>query len=156
MKHSLLVLCLVLPFFGLVCGCDDTSTTDTTTTTDVDPPTMELVSPTEGACVEIGTDPNVRVPFVLKTAWLYLRPPGVCGDSAQCGHLVLWANDKLVARASAAVIEWDMVTVIERYGEFKIRIKAVTDAGGDILDAEGKPLEVTRTITTAASCAANP
>jgi hypothetical protein len=136
-------------------GCEDDSTS-TTDGTVVDPPTMELVSPADGACVAIGTDPNVRVPFVLKTSWLYLRPPGICGDSVQCGHLELWVNDKLIQRASTTVVEWDMVSVIERYGDFVIRIAAVTDAGKSILDADGQPLELTRTVTTAESCPSNP
>ena len=46
--------------------------------------------------------------------------------------------------------------LIERYGEFAIRIEAVTDAGKSILDADGKPLEVNRVITTAETCPANP
>jgi len=117
---------------------------------------MQLVSPVEGACIAIGTDPNVSVPFVLKTSSLYLRPPGFCGEAAQCGQLLLWANDKRVARAATEVIEWEMVTVIERFGDFAIRIAAVTDADKSILDANKKPLEVTGTITTAETCPANP
>lgn len=117
---------------------------------------MELVSPEDGACVAIGSDPNARVPFVLKTTWLYLRPPGICGDGAQCGQLVLWIDDELRARTASNVIEWDVASVVDRYGEFHARIAAVTDEGKSINDAEGKPLEVTRTFTTAVSCPANP
>lgn len=136
-------------------GCEDDSTSDDTSTT-VEPPTMELVSPEEGACVAIDSDPNAVVPFVLKTTWLYLRPPGVCGDAVQCGHLQLWVNDKLVARVTSSVVEWDVATVINRYGDFQIRIVAVTDAGESIVDAEDQPLVVTRTITTAEKCPSEP
>ena len=156
MRRRHLALCSLLALSCVFLGCTDDTTTDDTETTHVDPPTMELVSPAEGACVAIGSDPNVRIPFVLKTSWLYLRPPGVCGEAAQCGQLLLWANDKLVERSSSNVIEWDMFTVIERYGEFKIRIAAFYDTGANILNAEGKPLELTRTITTAVSCPAEP
>jgi len=136
---------------GLLSGCEDESS-DTTETTDVAPPTMELVSPVEGACVTIGDDPDTHVSFILKTSALYLRPPGICEDSVQCGQLLLWANDKLYHRSAKNVIDWDMSTVIHRYGEFVIRIEAVTDAGASILDANDKPLVVTRTITTAVLC----
>lgn len=155
MRGRHLALCSLLTVASAVLGCEE----DETTTTDavvVDPPTMELVSPAEGACVAIGSDPDARIPFVLKTTWLYLRPPGICGDSAQCGHLELWVDDKLVTSASTTVIEWEMVTVIQRYGDFVIRIAAVTDDGKSIPDADGKALEVTRTITTADSCPTEP
>ena len=155
MRGRHLAFCSLVAAASVVLGCEEDSTTTTDAVT-VDPPTMELVSPAEGACISIGTDPDARVPFVLKTSWLYLRPPGICGDSVQCGHLELWVDDKLVERASTTVIEWDLVTVIERYGDFAIRIAAVTDAGKSIPDADDKPLEVTRTITTAESCPTKP
>ncbi len=154
MRRSLLALCTVLAFSSLLIGCEDESTSDTTTT--LEPPTLELVSPADGACVAIGSDPNAHVPFVLKTSYLYLRSPGVCGDAAQCGHLELWVNDEIVARFTSNVVEWDLANVADRYGDFQIRIVAVTDAGESIVDADGEPLVVTRTITTAESCPNNP
>lgn len=150
-----LALCSLLVASSLALGCEDDSTS-TDEGTQVEPPTMELTSPTEGACISIGTDPEARIPFVLKTSWLYLRPPGICGDSVQCGHLVLWIDDKIVAASSTSVIEWNVASVIDRYGEFHARIAAVTDEGANILDAENLPLEVTRTITTAESCPNTP
>jgi hypothetical protein len=155
MRGRLLALCSLLAVASLVLGCEDDATTTTAAVT-VDPPTMDLLSPVDGACVSIGTNPDVRIPFVLKTTWLYLRPPGICGDSVQCGQLELWVDDKLVQRASTTVIEWQMVTVVERYGEFMIRIAAVTDDGKSIPDADGNALEVTRTITTAETCPTMP
>jgi hypothetical protein len=155
MRGRYLALYSLLAISNVVLGCT-TDSTSTTAAATVDPPTMELVSPAEGACIAIGTDPNVSIPFVLKTSSLYLRPPGICGDAVQCGQLVLWVNDKQVQRASTSVIEWDLVTTVERYGDFAIRIEAVTDAGKSILDADGKPLEVNRVITTAETCLANP
>lgn len=118
---------------------------------------MELQSPAEGACVAIGTDPNALVSFVLKTSWLYLRPPGVCGEAVQCGQLVLWINDEIVARAASNVIEWDVASAVNRYGEFHAKILAVTDEGKHIVGADGKTdLMVTRTFTTAVSCPVTP
>ena len=155
MRGRHLALCSLLAAASVVLGCEADSTTTTAVVT-VEPPTMELASPAEGACVAIGSDPDARIHFELKTTWLYLRAPGICGDSVQCGQLELWVNDKLVERASTTVIEWEMVTVIERYGDFDIRIAAVTDVGKSILDADGNPLEVTRTITTAESCPTKP
>lgn len=155
MGRRTLALCSLLALSSVFLGCEEETSTDTDGT-QVEPPTMELLRPAAGACVAIGSDPDVRIPFELKSTWLYLRPPGFCGEAVQCGQLVLWVNDKLVARASTSVIEWDMVTVIDRYGEFNIRIAAITDAGESILNAEGKPLEVTLTITTAVSCPAEP
>jgi hypothetical protein len=156
MRGRYLALCSLLAVSVVLLGCEEEDSSTETETIQVDPPTMELVSPADGDCVAIGSDPDVRIPFELKSSWLYLRPPGYCGESVQCGHLLLWANDKIVARSSTSVIEWEMTTVINRYGEFKIRIVAVTDAGAIIPDADGNPLEVTTTITTAVSCPAEP
>lgn len=148
-------LCLLAATMAaFLCGCED-DTTDTTETVDVGPPTMELVSPVEGACVAIGDEPDTRLPFILKTSALYLRPPGICGDAVQCGQLLLWANDKFYQRSATNVIDWELSSVINRYGEFLIKIEAVTDAGDPILDADGAPLVATRTITTAVSCEAS-
>ncbi|HMY16797.1 MAG TPA: hypothetical protein PKA58_10800 [Polyangium sp.] len=156
-----LALFIALAASSSLLGCEDETTTDDSV--QVEPPTMELQSPAEGACVAIGADPNARVSFVLKTSWLYLRPPGVCGEAAQCGQLVLWINDEIVARAASNVIEWDVASAVNRYGEFHARIAAVADDGKLIADtgkyvaeAGDKPLEVTRTFTTAVTCPANP
>jgi hypothetical protein len=151
MKRKTLALWAVLAVAMSSLGCEEETTTDTESV-EVDPPTMELVSPAEGACVSIGTDPNARVSFVLKSTWLYLRPPGICGTGVQCGQLALWVDDTLVTRAATNVIEWEVATVPNRYGEFKFRIEALTDAGKAITDADDKPLVATRTITTAVAC----
>jgi hypothetical protein len=154
MRRLHAALCSLVAASALIlCGCEE-DTTDTTETEDVGPATMELVSPAEGACVPIGSDPDTHVSFVLKTSALYLRAPGICGDAVQCGQLLLWANDKLYERSASNVIEWDLVNVIDRYGEFSIKIAAVTDSDAPINDAEGAPLVVTRSITTAVSCEA--
>lgn len=80
----------------------------------------------------------------------------MCGEAVQCGQLVLWINDEIVARAASNVIEWDVANTVNRYGEFQARIAAVADDGKRIVDADGKPLELTRTITTADECPVNP
>lgn len=154
MKRSSLALCALFAVSNLLLGCEDETTTDDTT--QVDPPTMELQSPAEGACVAIGSDPNARVSFVLKTTWLYLRAPGICGDAVQCGQLILWIDDVQVTRAASNVIEWDVATVPNRYGQFQARIEARSDTGEQIKDGEGNPLVATRTFTTAVSCPAAP
>lgn len=154
MKRSTLALCTLFAISNLLLGCEDETTTDEGT--QVEPATMELESPAEGACIAIGSDPNARVSFVLKTTWLYLRAPGVCGDSVQCGQLVLWIDNEQVTRAASNVIEWDVATVPNRYGQFTARIEARTDAGKNINDADGKPLIATRTFTTAVTCPVQP
>lgn len=154
MKRSTFALCTLFAVSNLLLGCEEETTTEEGV--EVDPPTMELESPAEGACVSIGTDPSARVSFVLKTTWLYLRAPGICGDSVQCGQLVLWIDDVQVTRAASNVIEWDVATVPNRYGQFEARIEARTDTGKNINDAEGKPLVATRSFTTAVSCPAAP
>lgn len=154
MNRRHLAICVVLATSTSLLGCEEETTAEDTV--QVEPPTMELTSPADGACVSIGTNPNARVSFVLKTSWLYLRPPGVCGEAVQCGQLVLWINDEIVARAASNVIEWDVANTVNRYGEFQARIAAVADDGKRIVDADGKPLELTRTITTADECPVNP
>lgn len=154
MNRRHLAICVVLATSTSLLGCEEETTSEDSV--QVEPPTMELTSPADGACVSIGTNPNARVSFVLKTSWLYLRPPGVCGEAVQCGQLVLWINDEIVARAASNVIEWDVANTVNRYGEFQARIAAVADDGKRIVDADGKPLELTRTITTADECPVNP
>lgn len=155
MNRRTLALCTLFAVSNLLLGCEDETTTEDEGVK-VDPPTMELVSPAEGACIAIGSDPSARVSFVLKTTWLYLRAPGICGDSAQCGQLVLSIDGVQVTRAASNVIEWDVATVPNRYGQFQARIEALTESGEAINDADGKPLVATRSFTTAVSCPAEP
>jgi len=154
MNRRTLALCTLFAASNLLLGCEDETTTDEGVT--VDPPTMELTSPAEGACVAIGSEINSRVSFVLKTSWLYLRAPGICGEAVQCGQLVLSIDGDQVTRAATNVIEWDVASVPNRYGQFEARIEALKDSGEPIEDAAGEPLVATRSFTTAVSCPAEP
>ncbi|MDI1444725.1 hypothetical protein [Polyangium sp. 6x1] len=142
-----LVLCA-----ALLAGCTDESDDSSTATTETDPPTISLKSPADGACISIGEAPDVRIPFVLEVKALFLRPPGLCGATAACGHLELSANGKVVNRGSGTVVELPMIGVADRYGTFDVEIVVVDDAGEPLQGGEGSVLRVNRTITTAPSC----
>ena len=73
-------------------ACDDT----TTTTTSIGPtgnPTLVFADPSSAEpgplCVEVNDDPEFAFPLLVEVEELLLRPPGLCGVAAQCGHLAL-------------------------------------------------------------------
>jgi hypothetical protein len=49
-------------------------------------PTLEIVWPTAGATVELGTDPERAIGVIVKSNFA-LVPAGDCGANSECGHV---------------------------------------------------------------------
>jgi hypothetical protein len=152
-------------------GC----TTDTTSTVDPGPtgePTIELVSPMNGACVEVPNGPSPFVQLVAHVSQLQLSPPGTC-TVAQCGHLRLSANGILVGGATSttagppdggyavANLDLDLTRLPTVYGDIVAKIELiddandVDDAGSPVVPHDGgfERLSSSVTFTTRPSCA---
>ncbi len=159
MTRRLLAFSRCLRSFGtlfvaaaLLVGCTEDSQETTTETGSTEPPKFSIKSPAEGACISIGDEPDVGIPFVLEVEALTLRPPGFCQGTAGCAHLVLSANGKVMNRGSGTVLEFPMIGVADRYDQFDVEIIAAGDDGSPLVGGEGSVLRATRTITTAVSC----
>ncbi len=98
-------LCLVLPMALAAC----TSTTEPTTDVGpTGPASLAFVDPAPGgapACRAIGTDVTARVPLLLATTNVILRPPNACGTFVQCGHLKLFVDGQLNNEAAALGVD---------------------------------------------------
>lgn len=161
---------LTLAILGaaLVAGCSD----DPTEVIDPGPtgnPSIAFQDPPSGGaptCVSIGEDANSRVPLLVKVSELLLRPPGGCGDIAQCGHLVLYANDVLNNETAARAVDLLVYKLGDPYHDgsvhagsdapdvLRVRVEAVDDAGEPLLDDEGVELVDSVELITVVDCAA--
>jgi hypothetical protein len=139
-------------------------------------PTMviSLPTPTAGAemlCVSIGDDVDAEVPILVEVEELILRPPGICGDFLQCGHLALYANDVLNNESAVRSVHLLLRKLADRYHDSKdtltLRVDVLNDAGDPIKDQgiaaskddDGRPpapLSAELTLCTVPDCNALP
>ncbi|MBI4703607.1 MAG: hypothetical protein HY744_21050 [Deltaproteobacteria bacterium] len=133
-------------------------------------PALAIVEPLgtaqSPACASIGTDPGYRLLVLVAPTELLLRPPGLCGEAVQCGHLELYVEGVLNNRGSCAAIELLLRRLADRYhdgsihartGEpdvLHVRVDVVGDAGDPLLDRTGKPLSAETVLVTVPDCAA--
>ncbi len=156
-----------LPLLAGVVACDD----DELTPIDFGPtgsPHIAFAEPASAAgepvCVEVTTETDFRVPLLIETDEVVLRPPGTCGLYAQCGHLQLFANDVLNNEGAVRAIDLLMRKLADRYhdgsvhagsGEpdlLRLRIQLVNVNGEPLLDHEGEPLADELELITVPSC----
>jgi hypothetical protein len=120
------------------------------------PPSVQFVHPEptgEPICVSIGDDANTRVPLLVATDEIRLRPPGGCEGLAQCGRLALYANDVLNNETAVKAVDllvyklgnpYHDGSVHEGTGEpdlLEVRVEVVTDPEDEVLlDHDGEPL----------------
>lgn len=148
-------------------ACSD----DPTTTIDPGPtgaPSIRFVDPASGgepACVSVGDDADTRVPLLVELEEIDLRPPGGCGEIAQCGRLALYADG--VLNNETAVLAVDLLVyklgdpyhdgaIHEGTGEpdlLDVRVEVLDDETDEVLlDREGDPLADSLQLITVASC----
>ena len=151
--------CLFAGAFALAFapGCGDDETTTTASVGPTGNPQLAIISPKDGACIAIGTEPDATIPIQIGVTGLYLRPPGACGVYEQCGHLVLRVNGLENNRGAAPLIDVQMRKLADRYADLTIAIEVIDDTGMAILskpdkDAEAVPLVKSITLMTRASC----
>jgi hypothetical protein len=129
-------------------------------------PSISIVSPTEGSCVEVTAGVNAFVPvevFLGSPAdpTFILRPPGACVGLTNCGQVRLKVNglDNNVSATTIVDVNFDG-PIASPYGTLKLEVELINDEGyawilppdaGTANDYFG-PYTATATITTAASC----
>ncbi|MCK6593396.1 MAG: hypothetical protein L6Q76_38045, partial [Polyangiaceae bacterium] len=109
----------------LGCGDDETTTTGET----IPSPSLSIVLPAEGACIEVADDPDARIPVQVVVSDLVLRPPGLCGSATECGHLVVRVNGVLNNVGASAAIDVLHGKLASPYGDLEIVVEAVDDEG---------------------------
>jgi hypothetical protein len=168
-RRALAFVCAVL-FGGLggvtiASSCvDETTTAAYTGATGI--PSVTIVSPTSGSCVEVapgvnafGVDAFVPVEISLGTTFI-LRPPGACLGLTNCGQVRLTVNGSDNNVSAATIVDVDFSGFAVPYGTQNIQVELIDDQGDPwILPADAGapgsdfgPYTSTVTITTAASC----
>jgi hypothetical protein len=118
-------------------------------------PAVKIVHPAEGACISVGDDPKPRILVQVSVEDLLLRPPGLCGSTAGCGHLEVRVNGVLNNIGSAAVMDVLLEKLAAPFGERAIEVRAVNDAGEPLMNTgvtPSTPVTATVNVTTKFSC----
>ena len=160
---AVVVSCASAAAVGLnACSSETTGTTDTTCSTEA--PTLEIVSPAEGACVPVSDGPDAFVPVVVRAKHFKLVPPGGCNGCVNCGHLALFVNGTQNNTGVSSIIDVLFQGKIpDRFADLELEVKLVdddgnpwqppVDAGADSgTTVEGSVLAAAVRITTASSC----
>ncbi len=133
-------------------------------------PTLSVVSPLSGACIEI-PDPKslVGIPIIVNVeGTFFLRPPGACVGYNNCGHLLLEVgpagSDGGAPNAVSASSLIDLVpsTLAMPYGDLTLTLLLVDDFGNPWLITDNDagllpgeyngPFSTQITIHTAPTC----
>ncbi|MBW2525953.1 MAG: hypothetical protein JRI23_17360 [Deltaproteobacteria bacterium] len=136
-------------------ACDD-ETQEPVALGPTGPPSMAFVEPqshdVHPACEQVGDEPDARVPLLVETSELVLRPPDACGSYVQCGHLALYVDDVLNNESSVPAIDLLLRKLGDRYHDGRplpatgepdvlhLRVEVQDDAGEVMLDHDGEEL----------------
>jgi uncharacterized membrane protein YgcG len=133
------------------CGDDDDTGGGATATS----PSISIVLPVAGQCIAVGDDPDARIPVQVRTQDLFLRPPGLCGETAGCGHLVVKVNGVVNNVGSSAVIDVLHRELASPYGDLEIEVEAVNDKGEPLMNTSktpSEPVKASVNVTTQFAC----
>jgi hypothetical protein len=158
-----LALLLALGTSAAGCGSETSSSTG-----DLNParlPQLAITSPKDGICIEVPVDRPVGVPIQLQLAErtkgegydFTLAPPGTCGQTVQCGHIVLFVPDpdwNLQPNNSGSNLVIDVLSTPEKplSGSIEVTAKLVNDDGAELLDPSNAPIYATATFEAHPSC----
>jgi len=149
-RFPILVIACSAVIALVVEACSSDSTATSVASAPAGPPSMSIVSPTDGSCAVLWSDESTVLRAAITTVNWSMRPPGYCGGYAQCGHVVAFADDVRVAEASALAIDVPLEP-----GDHKVRIELRDDLDAVGLDAQGKPLSdeiQIKALASGASC----
>jgi hypothetical protein len=144
---------------------------ESTTAIDVGPtgdPTIVFADPSSSdaqpVCVAVGSEADARVPLLVDTTELVLRPPGACGYYVQCVHLDLTVDGVSNDESAAPAIDLLLRKLADRYHDgspradngqpdvLHVEVSAVGDAEQPVSNHEGVPLKDTLQLVTKPSC----
>lgn len=109
-------------------------------------PTLEIATPGEGACVEIGRDPAGTVIVEATVGNWTLRPPEGCTVATQCGFLVLFvdptdAEDDVPEASSASpTLSVELGRLGIGPGSHTFRVELRNDDGSEASIPDGGPI----------------
>ncbi|HSN98092.1 MAG TPA: hypothetical protein VLS89_07325 [Candidatus Nanopelagicales bacterium] len=138
---------------AVVGGCSDDTTSSSTGGVAAEP-SLAISSPAEGACVAVGTDPNATFSVQVGAGNVRLRPPGACGNFANCGYLVLRVNGVENNRASTRLIDVQLRKLADPYADLTISVEVHTSEGQPLLNRAGEPVMASVQVRTEPSCGA--
>ena len=158
-------------WLGLVALAAAACSSESTTAVDVGPtgdPTIVFAAPSSEApqpvCVAVGSEEDPRVPLLVDTTELVLRPPGACGYYVQCVHLDLTVDGVPNNESPAPAIDLLLRKLADRYhdgspraddGQPDVLHLEVVAAGDDdqpVSNHQGVPLKDTLQLVTKPSC----
>ncbi len=122
------------------------------------PPTLALLAPLSGGCVEVAQGPDPRVPIQLAVQNIQLRPQGTCFFIESCGHVELWVNGRLNNASNGSTIDLLLRNFADREARFDVEVRVVDDEGAPVLgppaagEEKGPPLVAALSFETRASC----
>lgn len=146
LRRALIALALV-PLTG--CGNEETAPIDPGPTGN---PTLAISFPPPGSgvCLQTLGDVDAQAPFIMNVEQFMLRPPGACGQFAQCGRLALytcpWSECReplpgeepllpvLNNESSVRAIELLLGKLADPYHDGAAKPDGDDDPGNDILD----------------------
>jgi hypothetical protein len=131
-------------------GCSsDEETKAATPTGPTGNPSLAVVSPSSGVCV----DANSRVPVATVVTNFLLQPPGTC-TVAQCGYLEALVDGVLNNAGSAPVIDVVLGEDDLPGDTLEVTVRAVDSAGVPFMnhDSPAKPLEARLTLHVGPNC----
>lgn len=133
----------------LLAACDD-ETAEPVPVGPTGPPALAFIEPSgddpQPICTSVGTDPDARIPLLVETTELVLRPPQACGAYVQCGHLALYVDGVPNNVSAVPTIELLLRKLGDRYhdgsidaatGEpdvLAVRVEVQDDEGFVLLD----------------------
>lgn len=109
---------LAMAFVAAAAACDGSSTSTSSggggSTSGGADAAITIVSPAEGACIEVPTDKTVHVPIQISATGVALEAPGNCALTQEvCGHVVLRVEGVTDHNNAAATSIIDLVSTPE-------------------------------------------
>jgi hypothetical protein len=160
-------LAMMVPFAAALGACSSAESATPDLGPVGDPTIAVLVPAASGSgpvCVAVGSDADARVPLVIGTTELVLRPPGGCGYYVQCGHLDLYVDGVLNNESAVPAIDLLLRKLADRFhdaapnlatGEpdvLHVRVAVAGDTDAVLADHDGGLLETELELATAESC----
>jgi hypothetical protein len=118
-------------------------------------PSLAILAPADGACVEAGEAPDAVLPITLGPTNLYLRPPGYCSviSNVSCGHAVARVNGVYNTAGSTPVLNLKLGNLANRFTDMTVAVAILKDDETPLInDDAGAPVTASIMIHVRKSC----